>query len=440
MRILYLHQYFNLPTGPGGTRSFDIATSFLKKGHQVEIITTSSHLKHINLKRGWNLIEEGQLKIHVFKLGYDNQYSYLKRTLIFLIFLLFSTRKVLTIKCDLVIATSTPLTIGIPAMVNKFLRGIPYIFEVRDVWPEAVIAIGAINKKSIRKFLFFLEKVIYKNSAAIIPLSTDMRRSIITRYPELSNHPIEVIENLSEITRFKKYNISQSLLKEKLGFKPRFTVLYAGTFGKVNGLNYVINLAEKIYRLDNSIVFLLIGGGNEKEIIKKNATEKNLLNKNVFILDPLPKDKLPQLYSEIDLGSSFVIPIKELWANSANKFFDTLAAGKPILINHGGWQKQKILKNDIGFVLPPQLDEKNVERFIQYTYEENKLNQQCCNALSTALEEFSLEIAMKKYETIFDRIAPISKRSTKIKNTTLKIKGVPVVRPEKLEKIEEPLG
>ena len=83
--------------------------------------------------------------------------------------------------------------------------------------------------------------------------------------------------------------------------------------------------------------------GLRKKIIKKSIDEK-VINKNVFFLDSISKDELPQLYYESDMGSSFVIPVKELWANSANKFFDTLAAGRPILINHKGWQEKVINK------------------------------------------------------------------------------------------------
>ena len=115
--------------------------------------------------------------------------------------------------------------------------------------------------------------------------------------------------------------------------------MYAGTFGKVNGINYVIKLAQKLININPEIIFVLVGDGSEKELVIQEASHKKILNKNVYILDSVSKSDLSQLYFECDMGSSFVKNIQELWANSANKYFDTLASGKPILINHEGWQK-----------------------------------------------------------------------------------------------------
>ena len=123
--------------------------------------------------------------------------SYLYRSIVFLKFLFFSIAKILSIKGDLVLATSTPLTVGIPALIKKWIQKTPFIFETRDIWPEAVIAIGAIKNIIIQKVLYFLEGLIYKNASAIVPLSLDMKRSIVTRFPKLENKPIDVIENIS---------------------------------------------------------------------------------------------------------------------------------------------------------------------------------------------------------------------------------------------------
>jgi len=268
-----------------------------------------------------------------------------------------------------------------------------------------VIAIGAIKNRMIQKMLYKLEAIIYKNAVAIVPLSVDMKHSIISRYPEINQKPIEVIENISEIDRFQNnYDSKISVLNKKIGFRPRFAILYAGTFGRVNGINYVIKLAEKILPLDSSIVFVLIGDGAEKNAIRNEAAEMDVLNKNVFILDSVSKQDLPQLYFECAMGSSFVIPIKELWVNSAQKFFDTLAAGKPILINYGGWQKTVILDNNIGYVLPEILNHKAVKDFVLYTQKKTITATQEKIALQIAKEKYSLEVAVLKYSDIFKKI------------------------------------
>lgn len=404
MRIIYLHQYFKLPSESGGTRSYDLANGFLDLGHQIEIVTSTSDLKYKSGKR-WKKIEKDGLLIHYIYLPYTNDLNYFKRLIVFTKFLFSSSFKLLSLKGDITLATSTPLTIGVPALLKKWIHKTPFIFEVRDVWPEVVIAIGAVKNKILIRVLYILESLIYKNASVIVPLSVDMKKSITSRYPKLTPKIIEVIENISEIDRFQNQHESDKfLIEKKIGFSPRFSILYAGTFGKVNGINYVINLASKSLSLDPSIVYILIGDGAYKKIIIEEAHRKGVINKNVFFLDSVSKSELPQFYFECDIGSSFVIPIKELWSNSANKFFDTIAAGKPILINHNGWQKDIINEENIGYALPATLSESSIKDFLKYTCDDVLIKKQNENALNFAKKNYSREIALSKYNKIFNKI------------------------------------
>lgn len=398
MRILYIHQYFAFPDEGGGTRSYDLAKSFAKKDYDLVILSATSDEK-LKSRHRWNIIRRDGIEVQYIYLPYNNGMSYLKRSLVFFKFLWFTSFRTLKIKADVILATSTPLTIGIPALIKKWFHKTPYVFEVRDVWPEVVIAIGAVRNKFLQKLLYKLEEVIYKNASIIVPLSVDMKTSIITRYPKFLDKSRVVIPNISEINRFQ---ISEGGidLKEKIGFNPRFSILYAGTFGKVNGIEYVVHLATKTLKIDPKLVYILIGKGAEKEKIIHLAKNRKVLNKNVFIFDPIPKKELPLWYASVSMGSSFVIDIEELWANSANKFFDTLAAGKPILINHEGWQAKKIRLKNIGYVLPNNIEEESVIDFVNYTKDLEKHKIQCTNSLNLAKQDYSLEIAVENYNTI----------------------------------------
>jgi len=403
MKLIYLHQYFKFPDETGGTRSYDLATSFVKKGIEVVVVTATSDINHKSKKR-WKVIERDGLLVNYIYLPYGNHLSYFQRSFVFFKFLWFSTFRLLKLKGDFVLATSTPLTIGIPALFKKWFGKTPYIFEVRDVWPEAVIAIGAIRNKMMQKLLYLLERVVYKNASAVVPLSTDMQKSIVNRYPQFTDKSSVVIENISEINRFQ--NIEDEIDLENItGFKPRFSVLYAGTFGKVNGIDRVIDLAQKTLLIDNRLVYILIGAGAEKENVIQLAKNTGVYGRNVFILDSISKNELPKWYNTVSMGSSFVIDIKELWANSANKFFDTLAAGKPILINHEGWQAEMIREFNIGFVLPPLISNEDANRFVEYTLKTSLIQEQQVNALSIAKDRYLLEKAVEKYMDVFDKIA-----------------------------------
>lgn len=403
MTILYLHQYFTLPSGSGGTRSYDLATSFVAKGHKVIVVSATSN-KDFNNGKLWNVINKDGLEIHYIYMPYSNEMSYLQRMWVFFKFLSLSTFRILSIKADAVLATSTPLTIGIPALVKKWFGRTPFIFEVRDVWPEAVIAIGAIRNKLMQKVLYGLEKLIYNNAEAIVPLSVDMKASIDIRYPQYKHKTEVVIPNISEINRFQQKDIKNNIIEKTIGFTPRFSVLYAGTFGRVNGIDYVIKLAKQTLSLDPQLVYILMGNGVMKESVRTLAEKEGVLNKNVFILESVSKNDLPLWYASASMGSSFVIDIKELWANSANKFFDTLAAGKPVLINHEGWQAETIRKRNVGYVLPVEITRESAEEFIAYIQNETLHAEQCLNALQLAKEEYSLEVAVERYEGILNKV------------------------------------
>jgi|SRR5690554_542223 len=403
MRILLLHQYFLFPDQNGGTRSYDLAKSFVEKGYEVTVISATS-INDYQSKKGWTIIQREGIEVHYIYIPYGNQLSYPKRIRSFIKFMIASTRHVLKLKGDIVLATSTPLTIGIPALIKKKYHKTPFIFEVRDVWPEAVIAIGAIKNNIIQKALYKLEKTIYKNATAVVPLSVDMKTSIDLRYPSFRSKTTIVIPNISEIDRFQARVDSSNIIEETIGFKPNYTVLYAGTFGKVNGIHKIIELANQTIKEDPLLVYVLMGSGAEKENIRALAKKKKVLNKNVFILEPVVKSKLPIWYNAASTGSSFVVDIKELWANSANKFFDTLAAGKPILINHEGWQAKKIRSQNIGYVLPFNVNKVEAKNFVNYTKDSNLHKIQSENALKLAKSEYALEIASQKYIKIFNSI------------------------------------
>ena len=143
MKILYIHQYFMTPDDAAGTRSYWIAQELINRGHQVTMLTTSSQIEKKVEKKNVNGIEVIYLKV-----PYSQSMGIFARLKSFLSFMLKSTRVALAQKnTDLIIATSTPLTIGFPALVAKKFKKTPFLFEVRDLWPEVPIQMGGLNNK-----------------------------------------------------------------------------------------------------------------------------------------------------------------------------------------------------------------------------------------------------------------------------------------------------
>lgn len=394
MKLLYITQGFGFPENSGGTRKYDLATSLVKKGIDVTVITSYTG------KPGdpkWKEYEREGIKFFELNCPYSNYMGFKERMKAFISFMQNSKKKALSLDCDVVLATSTPLSIGYPALVMHRKRKKPYVFEIRDVWPGVPIAMGYFKNKFLQKILYSFEMRIYKKAAALVPLSTGMDENIKRRYP---NNKSVVIPNISEVNRFAE-------IKKEIDItvpEGKKVLLYAGTFGNVNGVGYIIDMAAHTIKYNPDVWYYLVGKGKEKEDNIKQAERLGVLNKNVFIFDPVRKNDLPYLYSIATVGSSFVIDIPALWDNSANKFFDTLAAHRPMVINHEGWQADAIRKHNCGYVLPPKVSDEAAKAFVEYMTNDELLKVQGENAFKLGKEQYSLEVAVDKYMGIFNKI------------------------------------
>jgi len=343
MKVIYLHQYFNTPKKTGGVRSYDVAKHLINKGHTVEMVTTNTSLSNSS---GWETSTEDGINVHWFYLFYSNKLNYYKRLLAFFSFAYHAAKKGSKLQGDVVFATSTPLTIAIPALYISWKKSIPMVFEVRDLWPDVPIAIGVVKNPIVKYLAKLLESYSYKKSKAVIALSNGMKDGIIKAGCE--ENKIVVVPNFSDRELFNSKNTGKKFRADRKWLKDFPLLIYAGTFGIINGVDYLVDVAEQLLLLKSDIKILLIGEGKEYNNVILYAQKKNVLNNNLFIEGAISKSELPQLLAAADLASNIVINVPEVWNNSANKFFDALASGTPVLINGGGWQADLIDKENAG--------------------------------------------------------------------------------------------
>lgn len=392
MKVIYLHQYFNTPEMSGGIRSYEFARRLVNDGHEVHMITT---VRKGSQFRGWKVSNENGIQVHWLYVPYSNKIGFLKRILAFLKFAIFSTTKVLKIKGDVVFATSTPLTIVIPALVGLRLCKIPYVLEVRDVWPEAAIAAGVLKSKLLIYLANKLEKAAYFNSSHIIVLAERFIKSI-NRFSH--NRPITLIPNgcdldLFKIDRSDSLKVKSSL--EWLGEKK--LVLYAGTIGKANNISYMVCLAKEVYKVDPEIRFLIIGDGNEKDKVISLAHKVGVLNKNLFYLPPVSKSKIPCYFSISTVSCSFMMNSSKLSADSANKVFDAFAAGKPVILNNiHGTLAPYVTKENLGIVLSFKDIPEAANDLCNFLNDNKKIEEYSKNVISVAESKFSRDILYLK--------------------------------------------
>jgi len=401
MHILYIHQYFVPPDGSSGTRSYEMAKRLVRSGHNVTMITSDSGFpEHYELANGMTSLDIDGIKLRIFKVPYSNYFSFSRRIFAFMHFCIKAAWQSLREKdVDLVFATSTPLTVAIPGIVGKIWHRCPMVFEIRDLWPEVPIAIGAL-KNPISIFLAKkLELLAYRNSKRIVALSPGMASGVMKcGYPKSQ---IAVIPNCCDVDVFRfQASDKNEFLDDYPGFKDKKIVLYAGTMGTVNGVDYLVDIAKEMYSFDENIYFLIFGDGREGVKIKEKAEQKAVLHKNLWIFPPVSKPYLSHILNTATVSISLVVDIPEMWNNSANKFFDSLAAGCPIIVNYKGWQADFINNTGAGLVIPAKDAYPAAKKIFEFVTDSEKLFKARQAAILAADTTFNRDLLAAQLESL----------------------------------------
>jgi len=389
VHILYIHQYFTTPLGTTGTRSYEFARQWVAKGHRVTILTSTANLTREDLAQAHGrffkkFVVDG-INVLALAVPYRQQMGNLKRCLSFLTFMLLASITAISVsKVDVVYATSTPLTIGIPALAAKWLRRKKFVFEVRDKWPDS-LSVGAVTIKNgfVIRMLSWLERIIYKNASAIVAVSDGMAEDIkeITG----TSKPVYIVPNGADLNLFGP-DINGSEIRQQRNWGNKLVLLHAGTMGKANSLDFVIDAAEKL-REYRDILFVLLGHGSRKNALENRIKELGLTN--VEIIPSVPKAQLSPFLAAADVIMAVIakLPITEKHA-SLNKFYDGLAAGKPMLLNYSGWQGKLLEEKGAGFGCKLYDLDEFIEKVLYLNSHRAKLTQMGANSRQLAEERF----------------------------------------------------
>jgi glycosyltransferase involved in cell wall biosynthesis len=348
VRVVYVHQYFLTPDMPGGTRSYEWARRLVQRGHEVHVVTTDTQAARGS--RGWRTSEVEGVTVHWLPVPYSNAQSYARRLWAFVRFALWSSAKVVALRPEVVLATSTPLTVAVPGIVGSRVRRVPFVFEVRDLWPELPIQVGALRDPVSKALARALARTAYRSARHVVALSPGMAAGV--RGYGVPAERVTVVPNASDLELFSGGRAEGERLRAAepwLGDRP--LVVYAGTFGVANEVEWLVRLADAVRPLDPEVRFLLLGDGRQVPAVRELADRLGLLDRSVVVRDPVPKAEMPGILAAADVAASVFAPLPGMADNSANKFFDALAAGRPVLLNYGGWQAELVREHGAGLVL-----------------------------------------------------------------------------------------
>lgn len=356
MRVLYFHQHFSTPKGSVGIRSYEMARRLIERGHAVTMVCGSYGGGETGLiepfVRGCRRGKVDGIHIVEFDLKYSNSDGFFKRSLTFFRFAWRSISLVFTERYDMLFATTTPLTAGLPGVVARWLRRKPFVFEVRDLWPELPKAMGVIRNRLVLRSMSMLEWVSYRSAHRLIGLAPGIVEGIVQR--GVPQECVTMIPNGCDMQIFSEKTNPwrpESVSNEDL------LAVYAGTHGLANGLHALLAVAEELRRRGRSdIKLMLVGQGKLKFELQRLAASHKL--DNLVFHEPVCKIRLAGLMAEADIGLQILANVPAFYnGTSPNKFFDYIAAGVPVITNYPGWIADLITENNCGYEVPPDSPE-----------------------------------------------------------------------------------
>jgi len=389
MRLLYFHQYFCTPNGPGGTRSYEFARRWASAGHRVEDVTGSGYDPTLPTQR--RFVVDG---IHVTKLAIEHRSTtgYTRRLLSFLAFaaqssILAARRR----DVDVVLATSTPLTIAFPALASHHVARRPVVFEVRDVWPDAAIEAGVLRNHLLIALARQLERAVYRRADRIVALSTGMVDRIAAKGHY--GHKLTMIPNCCDLDRFRP-GLDGSRTRKRHGTGNAFVVLYAGALSLANDVEYLAQVIE-LMRNETDIEWWFAGQGNRRDWLQARIKAAGI--SNVKLLGARPKHEMPMYMAAADVGIVSFIPQPVYYENSPNKFFDYIAAGLPVLFNRSTWLEPHLHRWHCGWVCKSRQPQEMARRIRELSRDRDRCRRAGAAARAMAEAEFSRDTMADRY-------------------------------------------
>jgi len=351
MHVLLIHQAFAALDEAGGTRHHELAVQMVQKGHQVTIISSPVSYLTGKSRTGrvhWMEKETPQTGLTILR-SYTYQAlhkSFIHRVFSFFSFMVSSFLIGLGVKkVDLVWGTTPPIFQGVTAWLLARLKGVPFLFEVRDLWPAFAIAVGVLKNQTLIHLSVWLEKFLYRHADRLVVNSP----GFIQHVSERGARRVELIPNGSDPEMFTPDG-DGNVMRQQWGLTNEFIILYAGAHGMSNDLDLILDSAQQL--LPRPFVrFVLVGDGKEKRRLQDKALQLGLVN--VIWAPPVPKNKMSEVLAAADACVAILKPIEMYKTTYPNKVFDYMAAGRPVILAIDGVIRTVVEDANAGIFVTP---------------------------------------------------------------------------------------
>jgi glycosyltransferase involved in cell wall biosynthesis len=386
MHILFLTHYFPPEVNAPASRTYEHCKRWVSEGHKVTIVTCVPNHPGGRIYPGYRnrlFQKEDKDQIEVIRLWtyLAPNKGFLKRSINFMVFMLMAILAIpLMQKADVVISTSPQFFCGMAGFFVSRLKRIPWILEIRDLWPDSILAVGAIENKSIIKLLEYMELFAYRKADKIVALTMAFKNHMVAK--GIAADKIEIITNGVDLSLFRALPRNNDL-SEKLKLDGKFVVSYFGTHGMAHGLETVLKAANTLEN-QSSILFLLAGDGAERDRLL--ALRDKMKLKNVMMLSQLPKEKMPYLLAASDACMVLLIKNDLFKTVIPSKIFEAMAMRRPIILGVDGECRKIIEAANCGICIEPENSQHLAQAVLQL-FSNSELSETLGNNGRNVLEE-----------------------------------------------------
>ena len=402
MKILFITDNFPPEVNAPATRTYEHCKEWVKHGADVAVITCAPNFPQGKVHRGYKnklyrkeIIDNIKV-VRVWSYIAKNE-GFFKRTLDYVSFSATSFVAGLFQKTDIIIATTPQFFSALSGQALSFFKRKPWIMEVRDLWPESIKTVGALNDNIVLKFFEWLEMRCYRSATHIVVVTDSFKQRLIAK--GVNENKITVVQNGVNNDFYKPLPKNRDLLKQ-LNLEGKTVVGYIGTLGMAHNLNFILNSISKID--DNTIHFLFVGEGAERNSLIRKKEDAGL--KNVTILAQVSKETVKQYLSIIDV-SLINLKKSELFKSVIpSKIFENAAMQIPIILGVDGEAREIIEKYEAGIFFEPENEQDFLEKLNLLT-KEKILYEKCRNGgKQLAIFYDRTTLASKMFDKIADLI------------------------------------
>ncbi len=354
MKILFLSHYFPPEVNAPATRTYEHCKLWVEQGHEVTVVSCVPHhpmgKAYPGYKnRWWQVERKDGIKAIKVKTYITANEGFFKRTCNYIFYLLMVVVMApFLAKADVVISTSPQFFNGLAGYFVSRIKRVPWLLEIRDLWPESILAVGAIKNKALIGLLEWIERFVYRKADYIVPVTKAFKTHILLRGGD--DNAITVIRNGVSLDLFEPLDKDQDLAV-KWRLKDKFVASYVGTHGMAHGLDTLLDAAD-ILRTHEDIVFLMVGSGAEKDRLAKEVARRGLDNIRMYGLQP--KQLMPKVWSVTDVSLVLLRNLPLFETVIPSKIFESMAMSTPIVLGVGGEVKEIIEEAGTGVCIRPE--------------------------------------------------------------------------------------